>query len=440
MMRAMKLRSTLLGTALGAVLAACGGGAGDESPSAPASSEASPPAAEATPIELTLWHAIAQEHEAALNDIIQAFQADHPNVRVNATYQGGYRDLRTALFAAMASTSRPVMSQLYESWTTEFMEQDLIVPVQDFIDAAGAEATADLQDFFPGFLANNTWDGRAVTLPFNKSVYMLYVNLDRLEAAGLALPETWADLREVCRALTDTAANRYGFGSRPFIEAFTPFFLMNGGEFFTGDRLNLDGQASIETLDLLLQMKWADNSMFVEENYLTQAFASQTVAIFVGSSAGLPYTEDAVGQTFRWTVAPLPSNGDHPRQVLSQGTNVGIINGHSPEVTNAAWQFLHFLTNSENSAHFAAVSGYMPVRRSSLQVPELQEKLAADPNLGICASQLEYAAFEPRMPEWESVRGVLDAQMSQIFNNRTTDAAAVAANMQRRAAADLGGE
>lgn len=389
------------------------------------------------PVEVTFWHAIAQSHEAALNAIVEDFQAAHPNIAVRPTYLGSYQELFTALFAAMSTSNRPVLSQMYESWTSQLIERDLVVPLQLFVDAEGATAEADLADFFPGFLENNRWGGALVTLPFNKSVYVLVANLDLLEAAGLGVPQTWEELRQAALALTNREAHRHGFGVRPIMETFTPLFFMNGGEFIVDGQLALDSPAAVETLDFLIQMVHRDQSTITESGYLTSIFGQQGVALFVNSSAGIPYIETAVGGTFRWAVAPLPTHGDHPRRVLSQGTNVGLLAGHPPEVMWAAWEFLKFLTSAESTARFAQATGYMPVRRSALQIPSFAQFLEENPNLAVATSQLEFAAVEPRMPVWETIRNSLNRQVGQMLTDPTAEAAAVARRMMREAQDDL---
>lgn len=393
------------------------------------------------PVEVQLWHAIAQSHEIALNDIIAQFEEQYPMIHINAVYQGSYADLFTALLAAMRTSSRPTMSMMYESWTSQFMELDLVVPAQAFIDADDSFGEEELSDFYPSFLANNTWGENIVTLPFNKSLYLLFANLDALEAKGLGVPQTWDELRDAAIALSDPENNISGFGVRPFIETVTPFFLMNGGQFIVDGRLNLESPESLETLQYFIDLTHGTDGehgvVYVETAYLTAAFGTGNVPLFTGSSAGIPYCATSVGDTFRWTAAPLPSNGDHPRRVLSQGTNMGIYAGHSNEETWAAWEFLKFMTNSESSAHFAAISGFLPVRRSSLEVPEYAQFLQENAAVAVAASQLEYAAFEPRMPVWESIRATLNRVVSQMFQNPSATAEGVARNMIREAMSDL---
>jgi multiple sugar transport system substrate-binding protein len=384
------------------------------------------------PIQVSFWHAIAQRHEAALLDVVASFEAVYPNIDIDPVYQGSYSDLRTALVAALSTPNKPVMSQMYESWTSQFIEADLLVPVQAFIDADPTFGDAELAGYFSSFLENNRWGETLVTLPFNKSIYLLFANVDLLEGAGLGIPTTWDEMRTAAQTLT--VDNQRGFGVRPLMETFTPLFLMNGGDFLTTDgQPDLESEACHETLQYLIDLMHTDDVCYLESGYLTAAFGNQSIVLLTGSSAGISYTERQVGDSFRWTVAPLPTNGDHPRRVLSQGTNVGIYAEHDSETLWAAWEFLKYLTSAESSAHFAAISGYLPVQRGSLEVPELANQIAADPNTAIATSQLEFAAFEPRMPEWETIRDSLNSLIGQMLTNSTLTTERIAGRMMREA-------
>lgn len=49
--------------------------------------------------------------------------------------------------------------------------------------------------------------------------------------------------------------------------------------------------------------------------------------------------------------------------------NITVFNTEAKEQKQAAWDFIKFLTNTENTAYFAAQTGYIPVRRSAQHAP-----------------------------------------------------------------------
>ncbi|MEI6230965.1 MAG: hypothetical protein WCP81_09540, partial [Actinomycetes bacterium] len=79
-----KLTLMAVAAASAVVLAACSSGGGSDTTS-PAASGAS-----AAPVTLTLWHNYGTEQNAvATQNLVKAYQAEHPNVTINLVSQPG---------------------------------------------------------------------------------------------------------------------------------------------------------------------------------------------------------------------------------------------------------------------------------------------------------------------------------------------------------------
>ena len=373
---------------------------------------------------ISFWHSMTGEQAVAINEIAQAFEQLHPDITVRPIYQGSYDQLHQKLIAAITSRTMPAVAQMYESWTSQFVSRNLLVPVQDFFDGPDGLTREEIDDIVKAFRENNSWNDRMVTMPFNKSAYVLYVNADMLERAGIKHPpRTWDELREAAKKLTVHKDNRvevYGFAIRPFIESLTTLLYMNGGHYLGPDRetLLLNSPEAHESLQFLVDLMHKDKVAYVESDYLSNAFGSGRIAMYIGSSASFPYNKEAVGDRFHWQAAPLPAAPGKEPRVLFQGTNVGIFTRPSPEQAQAAWKFVKFLTNTENATKWAIATGYLPIRYSVLKTPEMKAYLEQNPNYQIAASQLDYGIFEPREVYWESMRLVITDQVESALNGR----------------------
>ncbi len=65
-------------------------------------------------------------------------------------------------------------------------------------------------------------------MPFNKSLFLLFYNVDLLKQANLKVPETWDDLVKVGKTPTKEEGSRtvrYGFVVRPTADYFTTMML-----------------------------------------------------------------------------------------------------------------------------------------------------------------------------------------------------------------------
>jgi sn-glycerol 3-phosphate transport system substrate-binding protein len=82
--------------------------------------------------------------------------------------------------------------------------------------------------------------------------------------------------------------------------------------------------------------------------------------------------------------------------------------GHPKEKEEAAWQFLKWITNTQNSAHYSINTGYFPTRFSALETQIFKDYTAKYPNAKISVDQLQYANFpSPFQPEWAEIKDVI---------------------------------
>ncbi|MEQ8820529.1 MAG: ABC transporter substrate-binding protein [Sumerlaeia bacterium] len=406
-------------------------------------------------IEVTFWHAMGGGQARSLNAIIDEFNAlpDNPYYVVS-TYQGRYNELQQKLIASLYAGQQPACSQMYESWVTRFLKFQCLQPVEAFIEVDPEFTREDVDDLIDSFRVDSSYpltkteDGyrldyqngetTLVTLPFNKSVYVLFVNDTLLKELGYeGPPETWDEMLEVARRMTkrdeDGNIERYGFAVRPFIEAFTPLLMSAGGNYMDHDMneftfANEEGQAALEFLRQLALGEDDGRIGYVESNYLNSPFGAGIIGMYISSTASFPFNDMAVGNKFIWRAYPMPSrDADTDGRVLAQGTNVGIFRqGYTEqsrlpdEVQLGAWEFMKFLASKEKTAQWARETGYMPVRKSAAELPEMRAYMEENPNFANAFSSLERAEFEPAPIWWDNVRTIFQREVSAMLNQRKT--------------------
>lgn len=391
---------------------------------------------------IEFWHAMGSGHSATLNEICALFNESQDEYNVVPIYQGRYNSLSQKLIASLYAGQSPALSQMYPGWTTRFHRYGFLEPLDNFIANDPGFGQEDIDDFYPVMIEENTLAHpetgapQLMTLPFNKSVYVLFINEERmLEAGWEEPPTTWDELRELAAALTVHSGNQvqtFGFASRPYIEDMTVMTMAADIQLYDeeSEEINVDSEAAKASLAFLHELvsggeEGGGRVGYVESDYLTGPFASEIVAMYISSTAGLPYNESAIQTRFPWIIARVPSrDADTTGRTLMQGTNIGIFVNQPEEVRQGAWEFLKYLSSAEMNAKWAQASGYMPIRRSALQVPELAEYLERDRRFAAAVDTLEFATYEPRKMYWESVRQTISQQVEAVlFNRRTIDAA-----------------
>ena len=178
----------------------------------------------AAPVKITFWHALGGEHGEIIDGLVAEFNASQDEVEVDSQYQGNYGTLMQKLMAAVAAGNPPTMTGSYNNWTSVFIEAEAIVPMDRFIgDREVGLSPSELADFVPAFIQANTWDGTLYSLPFNKSVQVLYYNKELLDQAGVAVPRTMEELAHAVREIK-AKTGVPGLAMRPDIDTFAAFF------------------------------------------------------------------------------------------------------------------------------------------------------------------------------------------------------------------------
>jgi len=289
-----------------------------------------------------------------------------------------------------------------------------IVPIQQFIDGPTGLSPEDLADFLPVFLDNNRWGSTIWSFPFNKSVRALYYNKDLFAEVGLdpeKPPATWDEYYEAARRITrdlngDGRPDTWGTAGQINAWTFGNLLLQNGGRFLdpATDLVAFDGPEGVGALKFMRRLL-ADSVGFVASGFDYQNdFQAGKIGMMEGSTVSIAFMEGKYD--FRLGIAPVPSG--KVRGMTIAGTNVVIFAEASREEQLAAWEFIKWFTNTEQTARWAAGTFYVPVRRSALATETLRQKFEAYPGLEQTFAQLEYASFEPKIAGWYAGRRYLD--------------------------------
>jgi sn-glycerol 3-phosphate transport system substrate-binding protein len=115
--------------------------------------------------------------------------------------------------------------------------------------------------------------------------------------------------------------------------------------------------------------------------------------------------------------------------VLVGGAALYITKKSAPEKRAAAWDFLKYLTSPEVQAEFAAGTGYVPIRKSSVELPAITQLWAKEPGYKVAYDQLvtgvnNVATAGPVIGDYQGVRdSVLDAEQAMFSEGVSPQAA-----------------
>lgn len=373
-------------------MAACGAKtpAPTEAPATEAPAVTEAPAATEAPaekVELTFWHAMSGAAGDALQKITDDFNAANPNITVKLENQGGYLDLFDKLMAAAKANQLPNMAQIYSNRLSWYVAKDLVLDLNTYLNDPEVGFTEeDKADFPQMFMDNCIWGDKLYAMPFNKSMMVLYYNEGMLKEAGVEVPTTWEQWAEASKKLTkdtdgDGEPDVYGtvFANNLSTDI-APWVKQAGGTVMDDatSKPFFDQEPMREAVTFLNGMFQDGSARFAgEDKNANVPVQDGRAAMCVASTSALPYIESGTAEGITINCAPLPGHKNDAQ--LYYGTNVTVYNVGTDAEKQAAWLYLKFLTSTENTAYFAAQTGYIPVRKSAVTAPVFAEVLAAKP-------------------------------------------------------------
>ena len=259
---------------------------------------------------------------------------------------------------------------------------------------------------------------------------------DRFKEAGLEeAPVTWDDLKADAKALTGNGS--YGY-SCPLDQWYYMSLVMNaGGTIFneTEDGIGFAGDPGTKPLYMWKEMI-ADGTMHVPsgQDYNSSeacrnAFAGGTAAMIQQSSAQLKGLEKTC--EFEVGVGAVPQ--DTTLSYPAGGSNLLMFKGHSEEEEKAGWEFLKYMTNTENAVRWANGTGYLPTRQSCIDSEEYKKMVEEDPNLQIIVDQVQYSTYKtPFIPQYQEAKEIFANEIQKcILEDNYTPEQAVSSMEER---------
>jgi len=367
--------------------------------------------------EILFWQAMGGPLGDALAELVQEFNNTHPNINVKSVNMGNYTALSQKLMASIQTGNQPDVAQAYEAWIANMLEGEVIVPIEEFIKDDPNFGEDDMNDIYPVFINSNTMDGKLVSFPFNKSVRVQYYNKDILFQNDMdpnKPPKTWDEFRSYCQKLTqDTDGNgkidQYGTTVKISAWQFENLLLQAGGEIMNEDNTKplFNSDAGVQALEYFTNILNKDKTGYLSPGYEGQKdFTAQKVAFYEDSSVSMAFML-RTGINFNMGISAIPIK-ETKKNIIS-GTNVVIFkNEEDKKKEKAAWEFVKWFTDTEQTARWSELTYYMPVRKSAMQVEALQKRIASNPEIASVYEQLDHATFEPQISEWFETRKYLE--------------------------------
>jgi multiple sugar transport system substrate-binding protein len=196
---------------------------------------------EEEPVTIEWWTVASEEYsEEAQAGLVEQFEAEHPNIKVNMTIlpaSGFSEKMTTALGAGEGAPD--VAFYWNNNWWPEAME------LTPFIEA---DEDFDPSMYFPGYWETRAvWGDKVIGLPLGVGANFVMYNKDIFDEVGLAYPESdWTtdEAIEMAKQLYDPDQGRWGW-DRPR-GPFRAIFFNYGARPYDDESTTVDGYLNSE--------------------------------------------------------------------------------------------------------------------------------------------------------------------------------------------------
>jgi sn-glycerol 3-phosphate transport system substrate-binding protein len=328
-------------------------------------------------VELQWWHAMTGGNNEVIVKLANEFNASQSEYKVVPSYKGSYPDTMNAGIAAFRAGNAPHIMQVFEVGTATMMAATgAVKPVHVLMKETGEKF--DSNAYLSGITGYySTAKGEMLSLPFNSSSTVMWINKDALKKANIAaIPKTWPEVFDAAKKLKAAGHATCGF-SNAWVTWVNLEQLSSWHNQPLSTKANgLDGFDTVLQFNHDLQVKHLQNLIELQKdktydysgrtNTGEGRFTSGECPIFLTSSGFFGNVK--ANAKFDWTNAPMPYYPDvkgAPQNSIIGGASLWVMGGKKPEEYKGVAKFFAFLSDTDRQVEVHKSSGYLPITKAA---------------------------------------------------------------------------
>jgi sn-glycerol 3-phosphate transport system substrate-binding protein len=393
------------------------------------------------PVNITFWQSgLGQSLGDAIKTMVANYNASQQKVHVTMQFQGTYDEGADKYLTALRGGTLPDVVLLEETRLQLMIDSKSVIPAQACIDAA----KYDTSDHLPVVLREFTVDDQLWPVPFNVSNPVLYYDTNDFEKAGLdpkAPPTSFADVVAASEKIKASGAAGTGLAwemrawnvEQWFAKAGQTIVDHDNGRTGRAEKATLNNATGKEILGFVKEMFDKNLALNVGRNEsasdtllalgkgdasMTAATSASLSSIYDIQAAG-QFTDVGVG------VAPLPGPNAPNGGVQVGGGALWLVGkGKSDESKAASWDFAKWLNEPAQQALWAKLTGYVPIRKSAITLPDVADLWKTKPTFRVAYDQLlaSHAGGGPSIGPYREFRDAIrDGLEAMILKDVSVD-------------------
>lgn len=345
-------------------------------------------------------------------NFVKDFNADNPSINLNVEVVS-WNDIYTVVNTRIANGQAPDILNI--DVFADYQADGLLLPAKDYV----SEKT--YAKMYPAFLDQSVVDGVVWAIPDLASARALYYNVDILNAAGVAVPETWDDLVEASKAIKAYDSNIYPWGvdmTTDEGQACFAYYIWNNGGDFTDESGNwtLNSDKNVEAIEFIVKMVKdgltnsdpANNTRYD----LQDMFGAGKLAMVIAPNSLPTYVSDG-GYSVNYGVASIPANAG------CESVSAGVMdrfmcfdNGYTDAELDAIKVFFDYFYEDTRYSDWVLMEGFLPATSAGGEIVA-----ASDPSMAAWVDIVGSCKFYPTAKaEWADVKlGVINVEQNALL-------------------------
>jgi len=371
--------------------------------------------------EIIYWYAWTDKIQQNNIDLTEEFNetvGKEKGIHVTAEYQGTYDDVHQKLQAAYIAGEAPNVAVMEIASIKTFAMNGVLEPLDPYIKTSNV----DMSDFQQGLMQNSYYDDVCYGLPYLRSTPIMYMNTTILKEAGLDTsgPKTWDELAQYARTVKEKTG-KYGVAQHSYIWTFEAFMLEHGSSVLNEAETatNMNSDAAKEIINFYKELK-ADGAGHQfssgDSDKLKAEVMNQNTAIWFSSTGDLTNNlQIAKDNGFEIETAFIPMAESYG--VPTGGCNLIVTNSGTDEEKQAAWEYVNWMTSTEQTIKASENTGYLPTRTSAKDSEKMTALYKEIPQYKVALDQLEYSTGRPMNPGYAEASKAIVVALDAIWIN-----------------------
>ncbi|MCR5215028.1 MAG: ABC transporter substrate-binding protein [Eubacterium sp.] len=353
--------------------------------------------------EVEFWYAGGKTAVGVIEEIVADFNNSQEDYFVKTSTMADYDETYQKLQSGIAGNVAPDVALLEVDAAKNLSDKDLLVDLSTF---TGDDADFNRDDYQDVFFEQCRDGEKTFAFPAYGTTQVMYYNREVFEKAGVKAEDikTWTQLAEVSKEIKEQGIATYGWEPMWNEDNLMDMAYSNGGKLLSDDgkTVLVNSDEWVEVWESIRTWIHDDEIMTVHSGGQGWEYWYDTMDDAVDGTAGgyLGSSGDQADLDFTVVGAMEQPAWDDDSQSYPAARAKGMVAvGQSPEEEQkGAYEFIKFFTNPENQGKWSLATGYVSVRKSTVDTEEFKAYAEEHPEILVPIAQSGHASVRPIDP------------------------------------------